>query len=213
MKILAVRSAKAIWLTNTAFINPKGLYLYGMLESMKERYSFLKSPSDKKLPPENNGGYKFEVGLFDGKDGPIEIVQFVIHADGLVVETKSSTEDAEKFLVDLFDWGTEAVGIAKLEDLPIKKIYSNEINFTLERKPIFMNPKLSKFFDAANKAARDEFGSELIQFAFGNDHTRSKTHKSFTIAREIDTAPEANRYYSFASTTTSEHLEILKMLE
>ena len=213
MKILAVRAAKAIWLTNTAFLNPRGRYLYAALATIKDRYSFLNSPSDKKLPPETGEGYKFEHGIFNGADGPIEIDQFVIHADGIVVETRSSTDDGESFLNDLFAWAVPELGLANPADLPFKKIYSSEINFTLEKKPIFLNPKLSIFFDAANKATRDEFGSEFIQFSLGNDHTRNKTHKTFTIAREIDTAPDANRYYSFASTTTSEHLEVLGKLE
>ncbi len=213
MKILAIRSAKSIWLTTTAFINPGGRYLYAALGSVKDRYGFLKSPLDKKLPPEVNEGYKFEFGAFNGKSGQIEIVQFVIHTDGLVVETRSSTDDGEDFLINFFDWGGKELGLAKPNDIPIKKVYSSEINFTLSRKPIFFNPKLSKFFDAANNATRDESGSDFLQLTLGTDQTRSKNQRTFSIAREVDTEIDAKRYYSFASTTTAEHIAILEKLE
>ena len=215
MKILAVRAAKAIWLVPTAFMNPTGRYIYADIAAIRDRYSFLKSPLDKKLPPDHDDGYKFENGAFQIKNVDIEIVLFAMHLDGIVVETRSSTDDSELFLNDFFVWATKELGFAKATDLPFKKIYSNELNFTLDKSPAFLNPALSSFFEAANSAIGKEAagGSDFVQATLGTDVTRNKSQQTFTIAREINTAIGDNRYHSFASTTTKAHIAILEKLE
>ena len=80
----------------------------------------------------------------------IEIVNFIIHADGFVIETRKTTDESEAFLVDLFDWSTKEFGLAKPADLPIKKIYSSEINFSLSKPIKLFNPALADFFADAN---------------------------------------------------------------
>ena len=215
MKINAVLAARAVWLVPTVFLNPKGRYIYGDLATIKDKYAFIKTPLDGKLPPDQKDGYRFENGLFQSKNGPIEIIHCTLHTDGIVLETRASTEDSEDFLVDFSTWGAKEIGLAKPDGLPIKKIYASELNFSLSKAPEFFNPALAEFFAEVNGFTGNETQgpSAFIQFDFATDMTRNKVTQKFTFAREVDTAAGENRYYSFASTSTKKHIAALEKLE
>lgn len=98
MKLLAVRVARVIWLFPPYFLNPRGLFMRPAIEAIKGRYGFLKSPLDAEIPPLPNTGYRYENGSFSGKEGMVHIVSMVSHDDGIVIDTRSSTDDADAFL-------------------------------------------------------------------------------------------------------------------
>src|SRR5262245_4929253 len=119
MKIIAVRSARAIWLIPTYFLNPRGMFVRPLLVAMKERYAFLKTPLDNPFPPPNEG-YKFEHGMFRKGENSILLTSMTVHADGVVVESRSSTEDSDAFLEDVVTWASKEYGLPSLNELPIK---------------------------------------------------------------------------------------------
>lgn len=212
MKINAIRAARAIWLVPAAFLNPSGRY--ADMGAVKERYSFQKYTQDMQAS-EKDGSIGFANGRFEGKDGSIEILSCEIHADGIVVETRASTDESESFILDLTTWATKEMAFANTEDLSIRKIYASELNFSLSKPPAFFNPALDDFLEAANAVTGNEINgpSDFLGLELGTDSSRNKNQQRFTIAREIHTAIGSNRYYSFASTTTHQHIAILEKLD
>lgn len=214
MKLLAVRLARSIWLVPTYFLNPKGIFTRPIIEAMKIRYNFLKTPLDNPFPKPDEG-YKYENGSFTGKNGTVIIGSVTIHNDGIVVDTRSSTDDGDEFLEEVLNWGSQEYGLAPYATLPIRKIYTSELNVVFERAPVFLNPKLAPFLDQVSSAIGDDkIGKmDFLALYLSLDQTRAKTPAMFRIDREVNVPFEENRFYSFAPTKTDAHIKLLEKLE
>ena len=214
MKLLAVRSAKSIWLIPIYFLNPMGRNTRSIVEATKARYGFLKSPFDFPLPPKENEGLKFLSGAFNTKSGEVQIKSMTLHLDGIVVETSSSTDDSDAFLEDVSIWMNTEYGLPKYSELPINRLYTSELNLYFEVAPAIFNPKLAAFMEEVSKAiSTDATGpSAFLDFKLETDQTRGKV-KTFTLEREINIPIEEKRYYSFSPTKTSVHVQLLEMFE
>lgn len=214
MKLLAVRMARSIWLVPVYFLNPKGVFTRPIIEAMKARYSFLKTPLDNPFPKPDEG-YKYENGAFNGKSGPVIITSATIHNDGIVVDTRSSTDDADAFLDDAINWGSKEFGMQPTAALPIKKLYGSELNVAFEKAPLILNPKLSKFLNDVSSAigglGKGIAGFSGVQLA--TDPSVSDKPAQFRFEREINVPYGENRYYSFAPITTDAHIKLLEKLE
>jgi len=215
MKLLAVRSARSIWLVPTYFLNPKGLFIRPIFEAIKARYSFIKTPLDYPFPPPAGEGLKFENGAFKGQSGTILIVSMTLHDDGIVLETRSSTDDGDAFLEDLLIWGSNEYGLPSYRELQIKKIYASELNVSFLKTPVIFNSKLDPFLKEASSIIGDEKKgkTDFLGFQLATDPGLSDKPPMFRFEREINIPFKENRYYSFAPTTTAAHLKLLEKLE
>lgn len=215
MKLLGVRLARSIWLIPPYFLNPKGVYIRPALEALKTRYSFRKSPFDTPGTPPPAEGAKYEDGAFSGKNGQVIINSLTIHGDGFVVDTRSSTDDGDAFLEDALTWISKDYGLPSPADLPIKKIYSSELNVILEKPAKFFDPKLASYFEeVSTKIVDDKTGKlDFLSLQISSDQTVSPRQATFRIDREINIPFDQNRYYSFASTKTDIHIKLLEKLE
>lgn len=181
---------------------------------MKVRYSFLKTPLDGPIPTPPNEGYKFENGVFNGKNGAVQIVSMTSHGDGIVIDTRSSTDDADLFLEDVISWASKEYNLPALSDLPVKRIYASELNVFFKRAPAIFNPKLAPFLKEASSIIGNEKKgkSDLLGFQLSTDYALSDRPAQFRFEREINVPYEENRYYSFAPTTTDAHIKLLEKL-
>jgi len=213
MKLLAVRVARSIWLVPRYFLNPRGAYTRPVAEAIKAKYSFHKTPLD--TPPPQGEAIKYEGGMFNGKNGEILIVSMTLHDDGVVVDTRSSTDDGDSFLEDLISWVSKDYGLPSITALPIKRIYVSELNVAFSNPPAIFNPKLASFLSEISSAIGDDKRgkADFIGFQFGTDQTRSKNPFAFRFERELNTPFEENRYYSFSPTKTDIHIKLLEQLE
>ena len=215
MKIIAVRAAKAIWLIPSYFLNPHGFYTWPAISALKERYKFLITPLDGKMPPDLGEGIKFGLGAFEGKNGLVQITSFSVHEDGIVAEMRSSTDDGDDFLQDALSWFHAEFKTPKPDDLLFKKIYTSELNIVLKQFPKLLNPALAEFFDAVSSTiSTDDSGpAPVLSVQLGTDQTKLKNQTTFQIAREVNTPIADNRFYSFAPVKTSVHIQLLEKLE
>ncbi len=185
------------------------------IEAMKLRYNFLKSPLDGPIPPPGNDSIKFENGAFEGKNGVVQITSITIHGDGVVIDTRSSTDDADSFMEDVVIWASTEYGLPSISELPVNRIYVSELNVIFKRAPAIFNTKLAPFLEEVSSAIGDEKkgNAEFLSFQLGTDQTRSNKPAIFRIDREQNVPIEENRYYSFAPTKTDVHLKLLETLE
>jgi len=214
MRLLAVRLARSIWLFPRYFLNPKGVDTRPVFDAIKEKYTFLKTPLDN---PKGMGNeeLKFEFGSYAGKSGSVAIVALTLHADGIVVDTRSSTDDGDAFLEEVTMWVGNNYGLPSYKDLPLKRIYASELNVALDKSPKIFDPKMASFLKEANSILGKDRGgkAEFIGFQIGPDPTLTDKPAPFRFEREINTAFGENRYYSFSPTTTAVHFKLLDLLE
>lgn len=213
MKLLAVTSAKAIWLVPSVFLNPRGLTVWPMFLAAKERYQFQKIPTE--LPLNTADGWKFEGGAFKGPDEFPVIVHLTIHIDGLIAETKSSTAHGDMFLEDLLDWASKEHGLASHRTLLVQRIYSSEVFVELENPPKLLNTGLDPLLNEATKYMSDQRRGPLdfSSMTFSSDPGLSDRPITFRIERQAAAPFSQNHYYSFAPTETDKHLRLLEQLE
>jgi hypothetical protein len=185
-----------------------------MIGAMKDRYSFLKTPLDNPFPKPNEG-YKYENGAFNGKNGTVSITSVTIHDDGVVVETRSSTDDGDAFFEDAVNWSSKEFGLPPYSSVPIRKIYASELNVAFDNAPLILNPRLAKFLDDVSLSigGSGKGNVDCLGFRLATDPDVSAKPAQFTFEREISTPFKENRYYSFATTTTDAHIKLLEKLE
>lgn len=214
MKLLAVRMARAVWLTPSYFLNPKGIFVRPIINAMKAKYSFLKTPLDVPFPFPSEG-IKFEQGVFNGKNGAVQIINLTLHNDGILIDTRSSTDDADSFMEDVIAWVNKEYGMPPLSALPIKRIYVSELNVMFQKPPAIFNPKLAPLLAEISAAIADKAqgNADFLSLQLSTDPTRTNRQSFFRVDREINTSFDEGRYYSFASAKTDAHIRLLEMLE
>src|SRR5438105_15860751 len=100
MELLAVRLARFVTFFPTEELNPRCRSLGNdFLPAFIERYEFRKYP-EKPDDFDGEKGMKFELGRWND----VAIIQLVLYNGGIVVDTKSSTEDSEAILKDALVW-------------------------------------------------------------------------------------------------------------
>lgn len=183
-----------------------------IFEGLKTKYSFGKTPLDNPVAPSPSEGQKFENGAFSNKNGNVvKITQLMLLDFGIVVETRSSTDDADSFIEDAITWASKEHGLSSYEELPIKKHYVSELNLMFDKPPPILNQKLSSFLKEVSSLVGAN--SDFIGIQLGTDPTVSSVQQLFKFERETLTPHGQNRFYSMATTTTENHLKLLEQLE
>jgi len=178
---------------------------------MKERYSFLKTPLDNPFPRPSEG-HKFENGSFNSGEKNILITSMTIHTDGIVVDSRTSTEDNDSFLEDGITWASKEYGLPSVNELPIKRVYASELNVAFDKQPSFFDKRLTSFLGDASSILGDK-ALGFAGFSLSTEQGIGVQAQVFKFEIEINTGFDENRYYSYAPTTTSKHFKLLEMLE
>ncbi len=136
---------------------------------------------------------------------------FSIFNDGLVADTRSSTDDSELFLKEVFNWGSKEFGI----QLPaaITRQYLSEFNFELDHPLSSINPKLA----AIGKKLGEKIGDENIDayefsgISFGKQWTGSgmRPQVPFRIERANNSLAKDNRFWTSAPLRTNDHMNLV----
>ena len=145
MKLQSVVIARSIWLFSTSDLNPRGKALLPILAPLVQRYNFINFP--KTVEQLTGNEFKFESGQFTGQAGEKIAVDLAVYNDGLVADTRSSTEDSDFFLHDFMTWLHEEHGLLKYETVVRKKVYVSELYVTCEQLLNNLNPGFMELRD------------------------------------------------------------------
>ncbi len=213
MKLVSIRVARSIWLVPVNQLNPRGRYLLPAVSGVVERYHFAKPPDLKSLT-ESPVKVAFEAGVFAGTNGVPVTVQLTLHDDGLVAETRSSTDDSDAFLEDLLSWLEKEYDLPSYTDLGIRKIYASELYVQFQNPISVFSERFSAFADSIETGLGPNQPNpmHLAGLIFGSDPT-NKQQSLVRIEREANIPFKENRYYSYAPIKTSEHLKLLELFE
>ncbi len=213
MKVLSVNSARSIWLVRVIRLNPRGRSLLPAIAGLAERYHFSKLPPAASLAMQPLD-LKFENGVFVDSNGTPVAVNLSIFDDGLIAETRASTDEADRFLADVLSWASSEFGLPHYSELGVENLYSSELTVQLILSGIF-GRKFAGITAQLKQGVSNNPGvpMELTALHFGPDPARSKRVAPFKVERLINTPFERNEYYSAAPVPTSEHIELLRAIE
>lgn len=207
MNVTSVVAARAIWLFDTADLNPSGRYIFDhTIPWLIERYQFASAPAHVNDRVDN--GWEFKSGKYVTAAGlPVPVVLKIFN-DGMVAETSSSTDDAEAFLADVLSAAVADVDLTFHESMVHRKMYVSELNLASEGNLSDINSGLR----AVLAAMSDAFGQryELVSLGFGVDPPSQPT---FRFERRVNAPLSQNYYWSLASLQTRTHIALLNQLE
>ena len=214
MKLCSIKLARSVWLLPVGDLNPRGRYLYDVIMGMKERYSFVKVPTPEEAANEPNN-LQFVQGSFMNKNNERVAFNFTAHGDGLIVDTGSSTQDCDDFLVDLLSWFRDNFGYEDYSALSIRKLYVSELYVTMKLSRSMINPVLEQYARSLSSqiVGHEEVELDVFGISFGADPGKQSNPINFRIERAAQTATSENRYYSVGPFQTETHLNLLQKLE
>lgn len=214
MKVLAVVAARAIWLVAANRLNPRGRSLVPAIIGLAERYKFSKIPqaNDLTVRPLD---LKFENGIFECSDGEPVAVNLSIYEDGIIADTRASTDESDNFLADALTWASDEFGLPSHVDLGVERIYSSELMIDIDLTTKVFNKQFSTFTESLRRGISNNPGTpmELVALSFGPDPAKTQRAAPFRVERLANTPFEKREYYSSAPVSTSEHIELLEAME
>ncbi len=216
MRLLSVKQARSIWLIYLLDLNPRGLDLISLIPIIGQKYRFMElSPTIDKINKETNE-VRFGLGNFQ-KDQQNLRVDLSIYNDGLIADTRSSTNDSDVFLDEFLNWISTEFGFMPYNDVLRTKLYVSELVVQTDKSLNTLNPKLVNF---AKKITSLIVGHESNPISFETAGIQLWTNPNiinppgpFRFERLTDVPFGENRYYSAAPLQTDLHLEILEEFE
>lgn len=213
MKLLAISLARLTAFTDIYEWSPQNaIPFHEFSQAFVERYKFLKSPQTLE-EFDLQKGVAFQAGEF----GPIGILSVTFFPKGIVIDTRSSTEDAENFLSDAGEWAEQFFGIEHSPNRMSRKTFLSELSFYSEVPFDLINPKLRKLAaragEVASSYAREPETFELASISFVTEPPTRLGILSLRIERLGGNPFWEKKYFSSAPLPTAEHLALLTEFE
>lgn len=211
MKLLSVSLARLTALTETAEINPRNqVSVPQIVSAMVERYGFLKYP---KMVEEYDLSKGIVFGL--GRVKNINIERIELYFVGVVVETRSSTDDCEAVLEDLVQFVQQLVGIEYKPIRQPRKFFLSEVAFHSDLDLNGLNKAfasvLPKISTTVSGYAQEQFEFQTVAVLSSPDLANVKIGPSlFRVDRLAGTPFQDNKYFSSAPLPTKDHLQVLE---
>lgn len=214
MQMVNVNVARSVWLFPTEELNPLGLDSRALLGAIKERYAFQKVPASPEDITPTSGGLEFVNGVFSFEEQNITITALKLFTDGLIAETKHTTDasdailrDALKFAVDSFGWRFDENQVRR-KSYYSELVVDGKLNFGVVSNKLQRIAKL-----LSDRSPKNPFTISGVRF--GVDPTIDGGDKipQFLIERRAGFSFTEDRYYSQAPNTTKRHFELLTEIE
>lgn len=211
MELISITQARVVALIQAQQWDPLGRALtLEALAKLGNRYTFTKTPTKLEEIDLQKG-----VELQEGRLGEIRIDRIIIFMNGIVVDTRSSTDDSEKVLKDIIDLAYEAFG-ATIR--PARQTFASQLVFRSDMHLVALNPVLPKIADVLTQQTSADmkhlFTYEPTAVLFNVDTAQAKTPPAMlSIERRVDVPFDENTYFSQAPLRTAEHFEILEAFE
>ena len=216
MKLLSVHLARSIWVFVLNDLNPRGQSISDLASEIASRYNFSTYPTKAPEDYDLQKGVVFQLGTFQNRRKQSVNVHLTAYNDGFVADTRSSTDDSDEFLKDIFDWLSKEYGFTPIQDIIRSKVYVSEVYVRIDSPLNILNPKLeefSKLLSSRVEGYGENVTLETTGILFMRDPGKIGRPGPFKLERQEGIPFEENRYYSLAPLKTEDHLELLKEFE
>jgi hypothetical protein len=212
MQPVMIESSRVILLIQMT--RPAGQpYLPEVAAKLAQRYSFQRLPS---LDDLTSGMQTFSIGKFSD----VQINDFQVYPDGVVVSARVDTDLLEAFLEDVLSWSKNEIGLMELPFLKSQTFFESAIVVKSDTDlAAGLVPALRVFTEAVNKAThgyRSEVPYQFTGLTFDQDPALpagSRKLLRFGLERRVNVGFSENVFYSVAPLRTKDHLALLKELE
>ena len=212
MELIAINLARLLAFLEIQGFDPRGrTSTPDGFKRIGNRYSFVKIP-------EKFEEFNFEKGVefLAGKLGEINIDKLTLYGDGLIIDTRSSSDDCDAVLADLLAAVKEERGVWDIK--PSRRLRLSNIVFRSDLKLSLLHPALQLIADRVAKAVsadiRQDVRFEPSSLALGAETFSMKLAVNpFNIERRLNVPFSENTYFSSAPLSTAQHLELLEELE
>ena len=214
MQLLAVLLARVTAISQLNEWDPRGRwYLPDFIKAMVDRYGFQKYP--KTLEE-----YNVQTGatFVAGKMGDTVIDSYTIFQGGLVVDTRSCTDNSEKILNDITEWFSGLTGANPAGDKISRKFYLSQLSFRSDIKLDALNPKLQSLASRLTSSV-SQYGKQKTEFETTGISFQFDSQRGLRLAlplriERLEGVPfEENKYFSAAPLPTDEHISFLNEFE
>ena len=213
MELVEIELAKITYLTKLH--RPEGaLYQPEALEKLVRRYLFAKFPGIDDL---TKNARLFGIGKFKN----IQIGEFGIYNDGIIVASASNSKILDEFIDDLFSWARDEFGMVSTIDSIHEKTYESNLVVKASSDLTLIAALSTAASAAVNKAyGSDRYSSranlEYSGLVFSVDETTFPGVKrpiKFIVDRRSSVAYDQNIFWSQAPLSTDDHLDVLRAFE
>jgi hypothetical protein len=175
-----------------------------------EHYGFTRVP-EPTAQLESDTGVKFG----DGRLGSIAIDTLHLFHNGLLIDTRSSTDDSRKVLEDVLSLAKELNGAHVVIN---RHHFISQIVFRSKLNLFFLNPILNPIADRLSKRLSSDLNTLVVfeptSVIVGPQTWDRKIAPSvFSIERRLEVPFNENTYYSQAPLTTNEHIKFIEEFE
>lgn len=214
MKIGAILLARVAAILQFEDLDPRNRIGRKVLATeLAKQYNFTVFP-DKLEDLDIEKGIIFRVGRLDS----INIELLTVLRMAIVVETRSSTDDAERVLEHVLSW----IGEQTKATAPVSgRLFTSQVVFALDRSLDDLNPRLRELKESVREKVAAQFGAtrpvppyETTAVEFDADSTQARLQPGkVLIQRRADVPFTDNRYWSEAPLRTQEHIAMLGQFE
>lgn len=211
MELLSIILARAIYLLEVDSLDPFGKQTDAeSAATLKDRYSFARFPeSIAEITVEKGAEFS------SGRLGGIAIDKLVLYPSGIMVDTRSSTDDAEKVAQDLIDAARDLLGARVTVE---RKHLVSQFTFRSQMRLGKMNAVLDEIAEHIEKSLslslKQPFKVETTGVVVNVDLTQSRiVPAKFTIERRAEAPFAENIYFASAPLNTGLHLELVERFE
>jgi hypothetical protein len=211
MELLAIALARAAAFIEVQTWDPFGkATTLEAVQKLAEQYTFA-------VIPGKFADIDFQKGieLSGGRFGDIVIDKLSIFINGILIDTRSSTEDAERVLYDLLEIARKVFGAVVR---PQRMYFVSQLIFRSPLRLGLLNPVLQKVADRLSESVsadmRHSFDFEPTAVLINADLSQTKIAPGmFSLERRADIPFEENTYFSNAPLRTGAHIALVEELE
>jgi hypothetical protein len=212
MELVFIESTKVTYLVQLH--NPAGMiYQPEAAVKIAERYSFAKMPTVDDL-------FKNERVFRIGKFGDVQISEFAIYTDGVVVQSACDSAVIDAFIDDIFGWAREEFGLIPISISKPEKTYESSIIVRSDidiaealRPKVNVFPILNRVYQTDKYTSSQIYPTGIIGTIDEQEFEGRKKPIKFILDRRIGVDFDQMAFFSQAPLQTKDHFAVLREFE
>jgi hypothetical protein len=215
VNLSAVLLARSIAIIDINDLNPRGaLFFPTLVPLLVDRLGFQTFPT-KAGDFDESKGVAFGDGYFDGQ----HITNLTVYNDGIKIDTRSSTREGRRILIETLEWMAKDVGLSFSEEMLTRWGVLSQLTFYADVDLLSLHPALDVASEMISAEVEKRLGTERkfvpysVMINFDKGDAPSIPMAAFSVERRANEHPEKNKYYSSAPLDTDVHLNVLQEFE